>query len=172
MNDYRQGSKFDRQEQGDFRKKGFNKFDNRKNFGDARFEKPKYDAICADCGQRCQVPFQPNGSRPIFCKDCFRRDDRPDFNRRDDRSPQAKPFNEPGRAADYKRDFMELNRKLDDVIRMLQTLKVPTVPLTVKPMETKAPTAAKIETVVAETSKKKAAKIKETAAKKKTAKSK
>lgn len=161
MNDYRQGSKFDRPGQGDFRKKGFNKFDNRRSFGDSRFDKPMFDATCADCGQRCQVPFQPNGSRPIFCKDCFRRDERPDSNRRDDRAPQAKPFNEPVRSADYKRDFMELNRKLDDVIRMLQAMKHPSAPVTAKPVETKAPVAAvKAAAVAVEGPKKKAIKEK------------
>jgi len=31
-----------------------------------------YDAICADCGKTAQVPFQPTGSRPVYCNDCFR----------------------------------------------------------------------------------------------------
>jgi CxxC-x17-CxxC domain-containing protein len=31
-----------------------------------------YDAVCADCGKTAQVPFQPTGSRPVYCNDCFR----------------------------------------------------------------------------------------------------
>lgn len=31
-----------------------------------------YDAVCADCGRTAQVPFQPTGSRPVYCNDCFR----------------------------------------------------------------------------------------------------
>jgi CxxC-x17-CxxC domain-containing protein len=31
-----------------------------------------YDATCADCGKVAQVPFQPTGSRPVYCNDCFR----------------------------------------------------------------------------------------------------
>ncbi len=31
-----------------------------------------YDATCADCGKIAQVPFQPTGSRPVYCNDCFR----------------------------------------------------------------------------------------------------
>ena len=31
-----------------------------------------YDAVCADCGKTAQVPFQPIGSRPVYCNDCFR----------------------------------------------------------------------------------------------------
>ena len=43
--------------------------------------KPFWDALkegrlvlqtCADCGKTAQVPFQPTGSRPVYCNDCFR----------------------------------------------------------------------------------------------------
>ncbi len=30
-----------------------------------------YDAVCADCGNACQVPFQPRQDRPVYCNDCF-----------------------------------------------------------------------------------------------------
>ncbi len=30
-----------------------------------------YDAVCADCGSACQVPFQPRQDRPVYCSDCF-----------------------------------------------------------------------------------------------------
>lgn len=32
-----------------------------------------YDAICAECGQPTQVPFEPKSDRPVYCRDCFRR---------------------------------------------------------------------------------------------------
>ena len=31
-----------------------------------------YDAVCAECGKACQVPFQPRTDRPVMCSDCFR----------------------------------------------------------------------------------------------------
>lgn len=31
-----------------------------------------YPAQCAQCGQQTEVPFQPRGSRPVYCRDCFR----------------------------------------------------------------------------------------------------
>ena len=34
--------------------------------------RPKFDAICDMCGDKIQVPFQPDGSRPTFCKDCLK----------------------------------------------------------------------------------------------------
>lgn len=44
---------------------------------DARKNAPKemHDAVCAQCGAACQVPFKPRaeseGGRPILCRDCF-----------------------------------------------------------------------------------------------------
>jgi CxxC-x17-CxxC domain-containing protein len=34
--------------------------------------KPLFDAICDMCGSEIQVPFQPDGKRPTFCKDCLK----------------------------------------------------------------------------------------------------
>lgn len=30
-----------------------------------------FDAICAECGKSCQVPFEPRDGRPVYCRDCF-----------------------------------------------------------------------------------------------------
>lgn len=30
-----------------------------------------HKATCAECGQECEVPFKPDGSRPVYCRDCF-----------------------------------------------------------------------------------------------------
>lgn len=61
-------------------------------FGRRDDEKPMmHDAICAECGNNCQVPFRPSGDRPIYCSKCFeskrngndnsRRSDRRNFDR-------------------------------------------------------------------------------------------
>lgn len=31
-----------------------------------------YTAICDKCGNECEVPFKPTGSKPIFCNNCFK----------------------------------------------------------------------------------------------------
>lgn len=31
-----------------------------------------HDAVCAECGNDCKVPFVPTGRRPVLCRDCFR----------------------------------------------------------------------------------------------------
>jgi CxxC-x17-CxxC domain-containing protein len=30
-----------------------------------------YKATCADCKKVCEVPFKPNGLKPVYCRDCF-----------------------------------------------------------------------------------------------------
>jgi len=34
-------------------------------------ERPTFTAVCAECGTETQVPFQPTGERPVYCKNCF-----------------------------------------------------------------------------------------------------
>jgi len=38
-----------------------------------REQRQLYPAICAECGQPTQVPFQPRTEKPIYCSDCFSR---------------------------------------------------------------------------------------------------
>ncbi|MBX2860100.1 MAG: zinc-ribbon domain containing protein [Vampirovibrio sp.] len=30
-----------------------------------------FDAVCASCGVDTQVPFQPSGAKPVYCRECF-----------------------------------------------------------------------------------------------------
>lgn len=44
-------------------------------FGGDDFAKPRlFQATCAECGERCEVPFRPNGSKPVLCGRCFKKD--------------------------------------------------------------------------------------------------
>ena len=36
-------------------------------YGDREMHK----AVCADCKQECEVPFKPDGNRPVYCRECF-----------------------------------------------------------------------------------------------------
>jgi CxxC-x17-CxxC domain-containing protein len=35
-------------------------------------EKPLHQADCSGCGSVVEVPFKPDGVRPVFCKDCLK----------------------------------------------------------------------------------------------------
>ena len=43
--------------------------DARKNAG--RPAREMHDAVCANCGKECKVPFQPREDRPVYCSECF-----------------------------------------------------------------------------------------------------
>ena len=32
-----------------------------------------FPAVCAECGQKTEVPFEPRGDKPVYCRDCFSR---------------------------------------------------------------------------------------------------
>jgi CxxC-x17-CxxC domain-containing protein len=32
-----------------------------------------HKATCADCGKECEVPFKPDGSKPVYCRDCYQK---------------------------------------------------------------------------------------------------
>jgi len=36
-----------------------------------RGEREMHKATCGDCGNECQVPFEPKGDKPVYCNECF-----------------------------------------------------------------------------------------------------
>jgi CxxC-x17-CxxC domain-containing protein len=36
-------------------------------------EGEKFKAVCADCNEECEIPFNPTEGRPVKCDACFRR---------------------------------------------------------------------------------------------------
>lgn len=42
-------------------------------YGRGSRDRPRqmFKATCGDCGNECQVPFQPKEERPVYCNDCF-----------------------------------------------------------------------------------------------------
>ncbi len=158
---------------GDFRKPRFGG-GNRDGFrGDARpsfgERKELFQTTCSKCNKACEVPFRPNGKKPVFCKDCFvrpegdeprtferrdsaprfeRRDAAPRFERRDDRDSRpafATPKATPDPRIDIlSRDIEALKRKIDTVIDILHKQELHTVIEKVtKPAKAKVKTTKK-----------------------------
>ncbi len=87
-------------------------------------------ATCAKCNKSCEVPFRPNGSRPVYCSDCFKRDDdrRPSFDGRDFHKSAERPsFSRPSNtyqpdlksAELIKEQFRTVNAKLDAILKAM-----------------------------------------------------
>lgn len=32
----------------------------------------RFQATCNECGDLCEVPFKPNGKKPVYCRNCFK----------------------------------------------------------------------------------------------------
>ncbi len=102
-----------------------------------------FEATCAECKKVCEVPFRPNGKKPVFCKDCFAssKGDAParPFSRDSFRAEASRPTHRAEstpRQDDVKAEIIKLGIKLDTLIELMQTLAtVPAkaAPKTVKP---------------------------------------
>ena len=114
---------------GDFKPRfGGNKFGG--NRGGSDRPTTMYDAVCAECGKKCQVPFRPNGDKPIYCNDCFgaKRDggERPARREYNDRpAPQAFVPRPAEGQGDIKKQLDALTAKLDTLIRTVEKLAQP-----------------------------------------------
>ena len=38
-----------------------------------RFGRSMYKATCSECGKETEVPFEPDPSRPVYCRDCYQK---------------------------------------------------------------------------------------------------
>ncbi|SRR3989344_4109570 len=74
-----------------------------------------YDAVCSKCNKKCQVPFRPTGSKPVFCSECF--------GQQGDRGDRGSNFSQSNNSA----DLSQINAKLDKIIAILQELELDVV---------------------------------------------
>ena len=38
-----------------------------------RAPREMHKVTCSDCGQETEVPFKPDGERPVYCQDCYKK---------------------------------------------------------------------------------------------------
>ncbi len=72
----------------------------------------KYLAICNECHKECEVPFRPNGKKPVYCSDCF--DGKTNIHTTNFKNEKQGQDN-------LKRQFTILNTKLDKLIEVIET---------------------------------------------------
>lgn len=98
--------------------------------GAPHFNGPKqlYKAECANCNATCEVPFRPNGKKPVYCSNCFKRDDdrdaRPfqkrEFTPRQSFAPRTAAPQEDRRIDDLKRQLTTLEAKMDRILLLVE----------------------------------------------------
>ncbi|MCX6748605.1 MAG: hypothetical protein NT076_03290 [Candidatus Pacearchaeota archaeon] len=59
-----------------------------------------HEVTCDKCGKQCEVPFKPTGDKPVFCSDCFRKND----------------SSSPSMSSEQ---IQEINEKLDKIMKAL-----------------------------------------------------
>ncbi|RAP39024.1 hypothetical protein DID80_01345 [Candidatus Marinamargulisbacteria bacterium SCGC AAA071-K20] len=70
------------------------------------------NATCDSCGTNCKVPFKPNGEKPVYCNECYRKGDPKPLNRREFRSDNS-PSGGTG-------TLDQINLKLDRILKLLE----------------------------------------------------
>ena len=48
--------------------------------GNGGANRQMFPVVCAECGKQTEVPFEPRGGRPVYCRDCYGK--RPEGQRR------------------------------------------------------------------------------------------
>ena len=82
-----------------------------------------FEAVCDKCGNKCDLPFEPTGNKPIYCRSCFRESqgsnerfgqkNRFESKKFDDRQESNMPTISSG-------DLEAINRKLDKIMKALK----------------------------------------------------
>jgi CxxC-x17-CxxC domain-containing protein len=90
-----------------------------------------FKADCSKCGDVCEVPFRPNGKKPVFCRNCFVRDDSRDTRRPNDfgnrreapersMAPRERATPDP-RIDAMQKELAAIHGKLDALIESLES---------------------------------------------------
>lgn len=77
-----------------------------------------HPATCEQCGKRCEVPFRPNGKKPVYCSNCFVKDD--SRGPRQDGPRPERSYSAPAPASDVSEQLKIINSKLDAIIAAME----------------------------------------------------
>ncbi len=174
MNDFKKNYKPGGARQGSFSRPSFGKGNGQRRDYDRGFNGPSesFRATCSKCHKPCEVPFRPNGKKPVFCKDCFVRDDsrdaRPSYGKQGFDRPvraHAPAAVEDLRIGALQRELAVIHEKLDTLIQSLESaayssILTASVKKEAKPAAKAAPAAKPVKKAATKTAPKKAPKKK------------
>ena len=133
----------------DNRSSGMRDFGKRSFGGDRGIDRQMFKTTCSKCGKECEVPFKPTGSKPVYCRDCFRtiRDSNSGGSYSRNSGKQSFDNNNRGSSyPQYKEQFETLNAKLDKILKLLNPEKPMEAPKVVTEPQVKD-LAIKVESV-------------------------
>ena len=85
-------------------------------------DRPMFDAVCANCGDKCRVPFEPREGKDTLCSKCF--EEKGGDPRRSQSDGNSQQLN-------------EINAKLDKILSMLSSTPASKAKSTPKSQEKK-----------------------------------
>lgn len=138
---------------------------------EGRPERPpeNFKTDCSKCHAPCEVPFRPNGKKPVYCRDCFVRDDAaPRGNDRFEKrsfGPEKRSYDTPRAAAPVEdprigamqKELTTIHAKLDTLIATLQGGAYDSIISTASEREEEKPAKKVAKAAVKKVAKKKAA---------------
>jgi len=103
-----------------FIKSSTGKFKGRGKFKHKNPRKPEkritkmHEVTCDKCKKQCKVPFKPTGDKPVYCSDCFRKNDNSNS------SYGSRSQDTSFRSSISSEEFELINEKLDKIIQALE----------------------------------------------------
>ena len=100
-------------------KKSYNPSARRPAFSSSdRSSQESHKTTCDGCHTMCEVPFKPNGKKPVYCRNCYK-------GKETTTSFTGQPFSRPTEykddgSSDLKKQFSILNTKLDRLISAIE----------------------------------------------------
>lgn len=73
-------------------------------------DREMHQAICDECGEKCEIPFKPSSDKPIYCSNCFSKKNEGNSRRG-------------GRGDDFGKQLQAINEKLDEILQTLSSSK-------------------------------------------------
>lgn len=112
---------------------GFNNNRGGGRFGrrEERGDRQMHEAVCAECGNPCKVPFAPMSGKPVYCSNCFEdrgngrdrserfeRPQRPSYSAERRSFPAARDYGKAPSEADNQK-LEAINAKLEKILKTL-----------------------------------------------------
>ena len=75
-----------------------------------------HQATCNECHKKCEVPFRPNGKKPVYCRDCFKgkEEEQPAYGRAPSRMGTSSD------SSGLSREISMLGTKIDRLIEAIE----------------------------------------------------
>ena len=88
--------------------------------GKSRLDYQMHKVICDKCGIECEVPFKPTSNKPVYCSDCFKKDESP-RGRSFGRKPESSRNRDSGsRQPSNTKELDLINEKLNKIMKALK----------------------------------------------------